>query len=976
MNESMIVGDRYMVLTLIAQGMMGPLFRGLDQKLNRPVAIKALRPEVLTDHPSLLERFLREGDALRQLNHPNIVNWLDVIEQDGVHYLMMEFVEGGSLHDLLRKTPQLPVDRVLQLGLDLADALTRTHRLGIIHRDLKPQNVLLADDGTPLLSDFGIAHYVERTTLSHPGGFAGTLAYVPPEAFLGKEADERTDIWSFGVMLYEMLSGRLPFESSQTAGLINAILNEPAPPLDQFRPKLPRDLVRWVDLMLVKDESGRIQSVRRVGAALEAIQKGQPAELPAIARRELPSSLPDRPTPFIGRERELTEVITLLKTPSCRLVTFTGPGGVGKTRLALEAARALLDYYEDGIFFVNLAPIFAPDMVAGRIARMLGFKEGPARSPVETIIDHLRGRHCLLLLDNFEHLIESAPIVGELIANVPGLDVLATSREILHLYGEQEYPVSPLTIPDRIGPTAELSNFESVALFVRHAQLYNPNFRLTEQNAWDVAQICMRLDGLPLAIELAAARSKVYPAHHLLSLLDDSLEIVSGGSRDLALRHQTLHGAIGWSYDLLNLEERKLFARLAVFQGGCSLDALLEVCQAELGLNVMTGLESLLNKSLLQRIDTDGAARFHFLNTIHQYARERLAESEEDEEIRQRHARFFAELAGRAEPELRGPDQERWSALLRVEYDNLRAALSWAIAGGDIELGLGLAGSLAEFWYYEGPIAEGEKWLQLALSQLESEQISPLFQAKVLNGAGMLAFAVGDHVMGKAWNQRALQIAREAGDEVGWAWALFWLSAHKTIQPESYSDGIPMIEQALDLFRKAGDQAGLAWGYNQLGELSRLVGDLKQARQAYESSLAICRESGNKRREAIALLNLSYVAQAQEEYRQAERHCLAGLDLLQKLKLEYHSAIALSMLAGPLAAQDRAEQAATLLGASAGIFERMAVTLQPADRVEIDDYIAHVRQLLGPSTFDAAWQTGRVLTFEQALAFAFDAGKA
>jgi predicted ATPase/serine/threonine protein kinase len=975
MKEPERIGERYSVVALIAQGMMGPLYRGLDQRLNRPVAIKVLRPEILEKHPTLLERFLREGDALRQLDHPNIVNWLDVIEQDGVHYLIMEFVEGGSLHDLLREQPHIPVERVLEIGLDLADALTRTHRLGIVHRDLKPQNVLISEDGTPRLSDFGVAHYVQRTTLSKPGGFAGTLAYIPPESFLGEEADERTDIWSFGVMLYEMLAGRLPFESSSTAELIHAILNEPAPPLDQLWPDLPPDLIRLIELTLVKDRSARIQSIRLVGAALEAIKKGRPAELPTLAKPVLLNNFPDRPTPFIGRERELAEIVALFKEPGCRLVTLTGPGGVGKTRLALQAARNLSGHYQDGIFFVDLAPIFTPDLVAGRIARAVGLKVGPARTPVDSIKDHLRERQCLLLLDNFEQIVTAAPVVGELIAAVPGLDVLVTSREILHLYGEQEFPVSPLTIPERAGATAELSEYESVALFVRHAQLSNPNFRLTEKNARDVAEICIRLDGLPLAIELASARSRAFPPNYLLSLIDNSLDVLSSGPRDLTARHQTLRAAIDWSYELLDMAEKKLFARLAVFQGGRSLDAIQEVCQPGLGMSALIGVESLLNKSLLQRTDEiDGAPRFFFLDTIHQYARERLAESGEEQAIQRRHAVFFVKLAEKAEPELRGPDQERWSACLREDYDNLRAALSWAIEGGDPELGLRLVGALSEFWYYEGPISEGEKWIQLALDQLESEPISPGFQAKVLNGAGMLAFATGDHARGKRLNQQALNIARKAGDKVSWAWALFWLSAHTTIQPETYRDGIILIEKALNLFRESGDQAGLAWGYNQLGELSRLVGDLEQARAAYESSLAICREAGNRRREAIALLNLSYVAQGQDDYKQAEKYCLAGLALLQKLKLEYHTAIALSMLAGPVASQGQAEQAATILGASEGIFERMAVTFQPADRVEIDNYIAQVRQMMDPEAFNTALQTGREMSFEQALAYAFAVG--
>lgn len=971
MNEVSLIGDRYTITSLIAQGMIGPVYRGLDRQTERPVAIKVLRPEIVDERPTLLERFLREGDALRQLDHPNIVNWLDVIEQDGVYYLVMDYVEGDSLDELLRKQPQLPVERVLEIGLDLADALTRTHRLGIVHRDLKPQNVLLSQDGTPQLSDFGVAHYVQRTTLSQPGGFAGTLAYIPPEAFHGQEVDERADIWSFGVMLYEMLAGRLPFESDNTAGLISAILNESPPPLDEVRPELSRDLARLVELMLVKERTGRLSSIRLVGVSLEAIKRGQAFEFPAPSRPAIASSLPDRPTPFIGREAQLAEVIGLFRRPGHHLVTLTGPGGVGKTRLALQAARALVDYYRDGVFFVDLAPISVPDLVAGRIARTLGLKEGPARSPVDSIIDHLVSRRCLLLLDNFEQVMATAPSVGELMNALPQLDILVTSREILNVYGEQEYPVPPLSVPDPSGPTAGLADYESVALFVRHAQLSNPNFRLTKKNAREVAQICARLDGLPLAIELAAARTKAFDLGYLLSQVENSLDAISGGPRDLAARHRTLRATIGWSYDLLEDDEKKLFARLAVFRGGRELEAAQTVCQPGLELVVTDGIESLLNKSLLRRVDEpDGTPRFLFLKTIYTYARGRLAQSGEEAALSGRHAAYFVELAERAEPELRGPDQERWSARLRTEYDNLRAVLGWAREGSDPETGLRLAGALAEFWYYEGPMSEGEKWIKWALTQLEEDDTSPGFRAKVLNGAGMLAFATGDHISGKRWNKQALAIARETGDKVNWAWALFWLSAHATIRPETYRDGIPLCEKALDLFRESGDQAGLAWAYNQLGELNRLVGDLERARAAYESSLAICRETGNKRREAIALLNLGYVAQGQEDFGQAESCCLAGLALLHELKLEYHSAIALSMLAGPLASLGRSEQAARLLGASAGIFERMAITLQPADRVEIDEYTAQTRQMLGPEAFDTAWHSGRSMSTEQAVVYA------
>jgi predicted ATPase len=576
-----------------------------------------------------------------------------------------------------------------------------------------------------------------------------------------------------------------------------------------------------------------------------------------------------------------------------------------------------------------------------------------------------------LLLDNFEQVVAAAPDVGELIAAIPGLEVLVTSREILHIYGEQEYPVHPLAIPDFSEHAVSLSEYESVTLFVRHAQLSNPNFRLTEDNAQDVAEICIQLDGLPLAIELAAARTKFFPPSYLLTLIDDSLEALSGGARDMTARHQTLQAAIGWSYEFLDEQEKLMFARLSVFQGGSSPDAIQAVCQRGVDTSTQDDALSLANKSLLQRIDSpDGLPRFIFLETIHRYARERLLESDEAEDIQRGHAAYFTEMAERAGPELRGPDQEQWSARLRLEYDNLRAALSWSMGGGDPVMGLRLVGALAEFWYYEGPISEGEKWIRRALKLIESEQAFPEIRARVLNGAGMLAFVTGDHISGQRSNQRALEIAREAGDRINQAWAYFWLSAHATSAPEMYHEGTILIERALSLFLEIGDQAGLAWGYNQLGELNRLVGNLQEARAAYESSLTICRESGNRRREAIALINMSYVAQSQEDHPQAIAHTLAGLTLLHELNLEYHSAIALSMLAGPLASIGSVEQAATVLGASEVIFERMAVTLQPADRVEIDSYIDQARQLLDEKAFSAAWQRGRSMTIDQAVTYA------
>jgi non-specific serine/threonine protein kinase len=975
MNESQLLNDRYRLVRPIAQEVTGNLYLGVDTFNDEQIAIKILRSNLFDRQPELLTLFKQEAEALRQLNHPNIVHFSEFFELDGTYYLVMEYVAGGSLHDRLQRG-KLSIERVLEVGLDLADALARAHRLGIIHRDVKPHNILLAADGTPCLSDFGLAYFTQHRPPSSPGDPAGTPFYMPPESFQGQQADERTDIWSLGVVLFEMLTGELPFTAETTEELIPKIMAQPVPDLRSLRPELPVELGDLVDLMLVKRHQDRIPSIRLVGAALEAITNGRQAMLSRLTdtgshRLEF-ATLPEPPTSFIGRKEALAEIVALFDPPGGHLITLIGPGGVGKTRLALQAARELIGRYHDGIFFADLSSVLAPELVASRIAQALSIKEASNRPVQDDLHAFFGGRQCLLLLDNFEQVIKAAPVVSNLTLGAPELDIMVTSREALRLSGERIYQVQPLSLPDlaRDASPMALSTTESIDLFVQRAAAAQPGLRLTAANARDIAEICIHLDGLPLAIELAAARTRILPLGYLRKELYDVFSLLADGPRDAVARQQTLRATIDWSYNLLGEREKALFARLAIFQGGGTLEAIERVCAPELSAGMVSGLESLVSKSLLElKGEAETEPRFSYLETIRQYARQRLEESGQAAIVQQRHADYFLNLAETLVPQLAGPDQEKSLGIIRSEYDNLRAVMTWSLEGENPLLGLRLISALADFWYYEGLAIEGRRWTEEALHWTET--VPPSLQARFFNGAGLLAFNRGDHEHGTLWNQQALAIARNIDDKFSEAWALFWLSAHATSSPSKYEQGISFCRQALLLFHEIDDQYGLSWGYNQIGELSRMLGDYEQAQEAYLQSLAISVEAENIRREAIALSNLGYVAQHQGAYAKAEMYILEGLALLYHLRLVHYSAISLATLGGPLAALGDASRAATLMGASEAVFARISMSQQPADQMEIDRYISQIRERLSDAEFQAAWSDGQAMSFDEAIAFAF-----
>jgi predicted ATPase/transcriptional regulator with XRE-family HTH domain len=751
-------------------------------------------------------------------------------------------------------------------------------------------------------------------------------------------------------------------------------------------------------------------------AAFEAAARGQRSGLP-------PATLPVPLTPLLGRAHLVAVAGGLLQREEVRLLTLTGPGGIGKTRLGLQVAADGRPLFPDGVAFVALAALRDPGLVAATIAQALGVREGGRQSMRERLLEFLRGKHLLLVLDNFEHMLAAAPLVAELLAADPALKVLVTSRAVLRLQGEQEFPVPPLALPV-VGPSRErlpdveaLAQYAAVALFVQQAQAVQPDFALTATTAAAVAEICVRLDGLPLAIELAAARSKVLSPQGLLARLEHRLHVLTGGPRDLPARLQTMRDTIAWSHDLLDAHGQVLYARLAVFVGGWTLEAAEAVC-AVVGnreVAVLDGLETLVNQSLVQQEEQqDGERRFRMLETIREYARERLEASGEAAAVQQQHAAYYLALAERVEPELRGAEQVAWLALLEREHDNLRAALSWAHERGDAETGLRLAGALFPFWMRHNHYSDGRARLAalLALPESGRSASAPWVRAKALHAAAELAFDQGDYQHAVVLAERSLAVSRDSGDTAGIARALHRLGDTLLFLGE-YAQAQPVLEESLALWRRLDDAWGMARSLLVVAVLAEARGDLGRSAALREEGLALREHGRDPLRDpwliAYLLTNLGdAIARAHGDLRRAEALIREGLDLrravgdtrgmggchfmlgslVQELG-DYGRAIALYAegiplfqsvgvlwpvaymldgLAGIARAWEQRERAVRLYGAAAALHDALGgapITDRLAAR---DRDVSALRSALGEETFAAAWAAGQALPLDQAIA--------
>jgi predicted ATPase/DNA-binding SARP family transcriptional activator len=729
-------------------------------------------------------------------------------------------------------------------------------------------------------------------------------------------------------------------------------------------------------------------------------------------------NLPAQTTPLLGRENDVAAVQALLRQEAVRLVTLTGPGGTGKTRLGLQVAAELLDDFAAGVCFVGLAPIRDPGLVASTIAQTLGVRETSGMPVLEGLKAYLKDRHLLLLLDNFEQVLEAAPLVAELLAAAPRLKVLVTSRTVLRLRGEKNLAVPPLSLPDpqHLPSLETLTQYAAVELFIQRVLDFKPDFGVTNENAPAVAAICHRLDGLPLAIELAAARIKLFSPQALLARLPGThqvsgrLPLLIGGARDLPARQQTLRGAIAWSYDLLDESEKTLFRRLAVFAGGCTLEAAGAVCRGELEIDILDGLASLVDKSLLQKGEQeDGEPRFTMLETIREYAWERLDDSGEAAATRGRHLDFFLRFAEEAEPEIQsGAEQKAWLDRLEVEHDNLRAALARSEAQGEGEAGLRLGGALGEFWVMRGHLGEGRERLA-ELLKLPGMEARTAARAKVFHYAGRLAHGQGDCAAARALFEGRLAISRERGDKDGIAGSLHRLGGLAHAQGD-YAAARLCYEEALAISRELGDKGRTAWSLYGLGHVVRAQGEYGAARTLLEEGLAICRALGGKHLIARSFGSLGAMAHAQGdsgaartlltegeatarsiEDQRARIFPLGELGHLARDLGDYSRAAALyreslrlrwelndpleitrslADLAVLAARQGQAERTARLLGAREAQCEALGVAPSVAVRTESGWALATARSALGEERFAAVWAEGRALSLDQAVTYA------
>ncbi len=1025
-----VVDGRYRVDAVIGAGGMGAVYRATDLQLERPVALKMIRSDLLSNR-AMAERFRREAVAVARLRHPHIVTVHDYgVAPDVGAFIVMELLDGHSLRTELLRRSRLDVDTAMLLMRQVFAAVGAAHSAGVIHRDLKPENIVLElRDGARSVKvvDFGLAKLGESllssdAPLTLAEAVFGTPAYMSPEQCTGEAVDVRSDVYALGCVFYEMLTGQPPFAGRPVMALLYKHVNEPPPRPSDITPDLSPSLDEALMSALAKRPGDRYQTIeafeRALGAAVDddahdtvvvgrATDPGMSATAAVDAAwvgKWRPNNLPLATSRFIGREPQIDEVRG--RIADARLVTLVGPGGIGKTRLSLEVAARVLGDSDDAVWFVELAPLADPELVVQSVAKVLGVREQDGRLTPESLTAWLRDRRVLLVLDNCEHLVEAcASLVDSLLRSCSGLRVLATSREPLGVTGEAVWPVPALTVPaggTSVSPPA-LGEFEATRLFVERATLVRPGFAAREGNAAAIAEVCRRLDGIPLAIELAAARAKVLSVEQIADKLDDRFALLAGGNRTAPKRQQTLRAAIDWSHDLLSDSERGLFRRLAVFAGGFSLAAV----EAVAGGDVLDPLTRLVETSLVvAESRDDGSVRYRTFETVREYAAERLREAGEESDVRRRHRDWFLQLAEDAEPKLTGPDQVAWIARLEDEHDNLAAALRWSVDhAGDWESGLRLCYALGRFWSVRAHLSEGRAWIERVLSMTPDPR-HPL-RTRVLLWSSQLARLQGDSSVARSRLEESRALAEALGDRLGVGAALneafiVELHAQDVDRAETAAQGsleafeevgdrrgiglagtalaivasehgdfdraIALYESALESLREVGDSRSISTILHNLGRVVASRGQLEQGRLLVSEGLSIARDLNDLTAMAVFSHSLGRIAAMAGDFDEALRHYAEALPVYREYNAVHMVAELLESIASVAIQLREFRRAARFIGAAAAIRQVVGIGVHPEDRDEFDSDLATLQQALEAGELEAAMDEGRAMSIDDAIA--------
>ncbi len=1006
----------YEILERLGAGGMGEVYRARDTRLDREVAIKTLSLD-LGSHPEALSRFEQEARSASSLNHPNIVTIYELGHENGIRYIAMELVAGETVRSLLGDGP-IPFRKAVAIAAQIAEGLAKAHEIGLIHRDLKPENLMVSRDGTAKVLDFGLAKLLRAdrgsldssTTITQYGTVMGTVGYMSPEQATGAEMDFRSDQFSFASVLYEMVTGIPAFKKNTHAETTAAILRDEPDPIGAKAPLAPPPFIWIVERCLAKDPKLRYGSTRDLARDLGAVRDRMAAAPARESRPRDNNNLPVPRTALIGREREVADLRQLLSRADVHLVTLTGPGGIGKTRLALQVAGKLADEFAGGICFVGLSAIGETGLIASAIAQAVGVRETGNKSPQGNLMEYLGGltQPMLLVLDNFEHLVAAAPLVAEMLTAGHKLKVMVTSQAPLHIYGEHEFPVPPLSLPDpkSVLPLETLSRLPAIALFLERARAVKNQFELTKENAPAVAAICARLDGLPLAIELAASRIKLLSPSAMLARLESRLNLLTGGARDLPTRQQTLRNTVEWSYGLLNKAEQTLFRRLSVFTGGGTLEAVEAVCDTkqDLGMDVFDGMASLVDKSLAQQVEhVDKETRFLMLSTIREYALERLAESNDEPATRRAHAAYYLVLAEEGAEDV--ASQPDWLDRFEVEHENLRMAIDYLVKTKDADWGMRLGAALFGFWDTREHLTEGRTAISRILA-MEGAKERTKQRARLLFAASVLAGVQSDFRSARPLAEESLEICVELGDKRGVAVALNALAVitrdHGDMASASqlfeqclgiwkdlgdpaaiaralsnlanvmkgqgqYERAFLLYDECLGLFRQVGDGAGAAWTLNYLGDVAREKADLAAARSYCEQSLLEFRRLSDNWGIASTLCDLASISSDQGNNTEARRLYAEGIKLFEELGYKRGIARALECLAIDASAQSNAEQSLHLAGAAAALRQQLGVPMLPGEQRRLEKALEFARRILGDAVGLAAWMKGWEMPVEQAI---------